>query len=225
MGRAAAVAAAPGRRIAISGRRQDKLEETAQLIRNAGGEVLVAPLDVTAPGETIRVRDAIRSAWGGINDLILAAGLNTPNRAWSNQKLTEFDDLVSTNLVAPVRMIDASLADMRKGGGGQIVLISSYAGWTFSPNAGVAYSATKTALSSLSRTLNTQEARHAIRSCHLCPGDVDSDFLQLRPEVPDAQARAVMLRPEDVARAVQFVLDSPPHVRIDELVISPVSQT
>ena len=33
-----------------------------------------------------------------------------------------------------------------------------------------------------------------------------------------------MLSPDDVARAVMFVLNSPPHVRIDELVISPVSQ-
>ena len=53
----------------------------------------------------------------------------------------------------------------------------------------------------------------------------DPDFLRLRPNVPDADARAVMLTPDDVARAVLFVLDSPAHVRIDELVISPVSQT
>ena len=88
----------------------------------------------------------------------------------------------------------------------------------------MAYAASKTALGALCRSLNEQEAAHGIRACHLCPGDVDSDFLSLRPQVPDAQARAAMLTSADVARAVMFVLESPPHVRIDELVISPVVQ-
>jgi NADP-dependent 3-hydroxy acid dehydrogenase YdfG len=42
--------------------------------------------------------------------------------------------------------------------------------------------------------------------------------------VPDAAERAAMLTPDDVARAAMFVLASPPHVRIDELVLSPMSQ-
>ena len=103
--------------------------------------------------------------------------------------------------------------------------MSSYSAWRFSPGAGVAYAASKTALTSVCQTLNAEEARHGVRACHLCPGDVDTDFLRLRPQVPDADARAVMLSPEDVARTVLFVLDSPAHVRIDELVVSPVSQT
>jgi len=91
--------------------------------------------------------------------------------------------------------------------------------------AGVAYSASKSALRALCQTLNAQEAAHGVRACHLCPGDVDTDFLSLRPQVPGNEARSVMLRPDDVGRAVSFVLQSPPWVRVDELVISPVSQT
>ena len=53
---------------------------------------------------------------------------------------------------------------------------------------------------------------------------MDTDFLEHRPVVPGADSRAVMLTAEDVGRAVLFVLDSPAHVRIDELVISPLSQ-
>lgn len=88
----------------------------------------------------------------------------------------------------------------------------------------MAYSASKTAVSSLVRTLNQQEAAHGVRATHLCPGDVATDFLQQRPEVPDEGARSVMLTPEDIARTVSFALEAPAHVRIDELVISPVSQ-
>ena len=74
------------------------------------------------------------------------------------------------------------------------------------------------------RTLNQQEAQHGVRATHLCPGDVATDFLDQRPVVPDADARARMLQPEDVGRTVAFVLGAAPHVRIDELVLSPVAQ-
>ena len=123
-----------------------------------------------------------------------------------------------------VSLIDVVLPGLRARGGGQIVVVSSYSAWRFSPHAGVAYTASKTALAAICASLNAQEAGSGIRACHLCPGDVDTDFLALRPQAPDAEARQVMLSPDDVARAVLFVLNSPPHVRIDELVISPVSQ-
>ena len=131
---------------------------------------------------------------------------------------------MATNLTGVVSVVDAALADLREAGG-QVVVVSSYSAWRFSPGAGVAYSASKTALTMVCQTLNAQEARHGVRACHLCPGDVDTDFLGFRPEVPGSEARAVMLTPDDIARAVLFVLDSPAHVRVDELVISPVSQT
>ena len=138
-------------------------------------------------------------------------------------RMADFEAIVATNLTAVARAIDAVLPGMRDAGGGTVVVVSSYAGWTPTANSGVAYSASKTALGSLCLQLNRQEGGRGIRATHLCPGDVDSDFLAMRPEVPDARARERMLRPEDVARAIRFVLESPPHVRIDELVITPVA--
>ena len=222
MGRASALAAAQeGRPVALSGRRAQRLEEVAAQIRADGGTALVVPLDVTD-------REAVRSAagriedeLGGIEALVLSAGLNAPRRCWRDQDLDEFAAITETNLLAPVAVIDAALPGMRERGAGTVVLISSYAAWRFSPDAGTAYSASKTALGPLASMLNAQENRHGIRACHLCPGDVDSDFLDQRPRVPGAADRAVMLTPEDVGRAVSFVLTSPAHVVIDELVISP----
>jgi NADP-dependent 3-hydroxy acid dehydrogenase YdfG len=224
MGRAAAVAAAPGRRVALSGRREEPLAETAELVSRAGGEALVLPLDARDPAAVAQARARIRSGWGGVDDLVLSAGLNTPRRTWGDQSMAELEAVIATNLTAVARLVDAVLPDLRERGGGQVVVVSSFSAWRFTPYAGVAYSASKSALAAICQTLNAQEAAHGIRACHLCPGDVDSDFLQLRPVVPEAEARASMLSPDDVGRAVRFVLDSPPHVRIDELVISPVSQ-
>lgn len=225
MGRAVAVAAArSGRRVALSGRRREALDEVAGQVAEAGGEALVVPLDVGDPGAVTQAAAQVRERWGRVDDLVLSAGLNDPRRAWADQDVTTFATVVATNLTGVVAVVDAALADLREAGG-QVVVVSSYAGWRFSPGAGVAYSASKTGLTAVCSTLNAQEAAHGVRACHLCPGDVDTDFLRMRPNVPDADARAVMLSADDVARAVLFVLDSPAHVRIDELVISPVSQT
>ncbi|PWH06083.1 short-chain dehydrogenase [Brachybacterium endophyticum] len=225
MGRAAAISAAlTGWRVAVSGRRADALEETVAAIEAGGGDALALPLDVQDRDSVARTVDDITDRFGSLDGLVLAAGLNAPRRRWENQDLGEFEQIVATNLTATASAIDAALPHLRASGG-VVVVISSYAGWSFQPGAGVAYSASKTAVASLVRSLNQQEAAHGVRACHLCPGDVATDFLEQRPEVPDAAARAVMLSAEDVARTVRFVLDSPAHVRIDELVVSPVSQT
>lgn len=224
MGRAVAVSAArQGWRVALSGRRRDALDESARQVAEAGGEALVAPLDVRDPAAVEQTAALVQQRWGRLDGLVLAAGLNAPQRSWRDQRLEDVEAIVETNLLAVVRVVAAALPELRSSGG-VVVVISSYAGWRFSPGAGVAYSASKSALASVCQTLNAEEAPHGIRACHLCPGDVATDFLQQRPVVPDADARAVMLTSEDVAGAVQYVLDAPPHVRVDELVVSPVSQ-
>ena len=138
--------------------------------------------------------------------------------------MAEFRAIIETNLTATAAVVDLALPGMRAAGGGVVVFVSSVSGWQFSPDAGVAYSASKVAVGSLSAHLNAQENRHGIRACAICPGDIDSDFLSLRPVVPGEQDREQMLSPADVARTIQFVLDSPPHVVLNELVVTPTKR-
>ena len=224
MGAASAEAAArDGWTVVLSGRRVDRLEQVAATITAAGGTADVLPLDAADPDAVASARDVVLERHGRLDALVLAAGLNAPRRRWDDQSLPDFRAIVDTNLTAVVTVVDAALPALR-GSGGVVVVVSSYAGWSFQPGAGVAYSASKTALGSVVRSLNQQEAPHGVRATHLCPGDVATDFLDQRPTVPDAAARQVMLQPEDIARAVSFVLEAPPYMRVDELVVSPVSQ-
>ncbi|PCN47746.1 short-chain dehydrogenase [Curtobacterium sp. 'Ferrero'] len=224
MGAATAERAAhDGWTVVVSGRRTERLTAVADRVRAAGGTADVLPLDTTDAGAVHAARDEVLARYGRLDALVLAAGLNAPRRRWDDQDLREFGAVVDTNLTGVVTVVDAALPALRDTGG-VVVVVSSYAGWSFQPGAGVAYSASKTALGSVVRTLNQQEAEHGVRATHLCPGDVATEFLDRRPVVPDAAARAVMLQPDDVARAVSFVLEAPAHTRIDELVISPVAQ-
>ncbi|MCT9620455.1 SDR family oxidoreductase [Curtobacterium sp. C2H10] len=224
MGAASARAAArDGWTVVLSGRRADRLAAVATAIRDDGGTADVLPLDANDPEAVTAARDTLLAQYGRLDGLVLAAGLNRPARRWDDQSLPDFRAIVDTNLTAVVTVVDAALPALRESGG-IVVVVSSYAGWSFQPGAGVAYSASKTALGSVVRTLNQQEAGHGVRATHLCPGDVATDFLDQRPSVPDAAARAVMLQPEDIARSVSFVLEAPSYMRVDELVVSPVSQ-
>lgn len=220
VGRATAIAlGALGWRVVLSGRRADALAETARLARDAGGHPVELPLDVGADDPAA----AAAVVGGRLDALVLAAGLNHPERAWADQGMAAFEAIVQTNLLGVVRVIDAALPALRSASG-VVVVVSSIAGWRPSPGAGVAYSASKTALAPVVRTINDQEGASGVRATHLCPGDIDSDFLQQRPSVPDAAARAVMLSPADVADAALYAITAPQHVRIDELVLSPLSQ-
>lgn len=224
IGRAAAEGQARvGGRVALTGRRAQRIDEVAAAASTLGGEALALPGDVGDAAFVTEARDRILDRWGRIDALVLAAGANRPQRTWADQGMADFEAVVRTNLLATALVVDAALPALRRRGG-TIVIVSSFAAWSFSPGSGVAYSASKTALGPLCRTINAQEAAHGVRATHLCPGDVDTDFLDQRPSVPDAAARAVMLTAADVARTIAFVLDSPPHMRIDELVLSPLAQ-
>jgi len=224
MGQATArSAAAAGWTVVVSGRRSDVLADTVAEIVASGGTARALPLDVHDRHAVATARDAIVAEFGRIDGLVLAAGRNTPARRWDDQDVDVFRDIIETNLTSVATVIDATLPDLRETGA-VVVVISSYAGWAFQPGAGVAYSASKTALGAMTKSLNQQESPFGVRACHLCPGDVATDFLAQRPSVPDEAAQAVMLTADDIARSVQFVIDAPAHVRIDELVISPNSQ-
>ena len=211
---------AEGARVAITGRNAETL---AAAKRELGDGVLTFVADVLDDDAMARAFADTAAAFGPIHAVFANAGIAGRTIIGSTPRAA-FEQVIATNLTAVARVVDAVLPDLRQRGGGQVVVISSYAAWRFTPYAGVAYSASKSALAAVCQTLNAQEAEHGIRACHLCPGDVDTDFLEHRPVVPGAESRAVMLTADDVGRAVRFVLDSPAHVRIDELVISPLSQ-
>jgi NADP-dependent 3-hydroxy acid dehydrogenase YdfG len=215
-GAATAIALAATHELVLVGRRRDRLEATADRVTAAGGTAEIAELDV-ARGDAGSLLETV----GPVTDLVLAAGLNRPRRTWDDHDRQEFRNIVFTNLIGVADVITAFLPGLRRAGG-TVVVVSSLSAWTTSPGAGVAYRASKMALRAVTESLNEQEFAHGVRATHLCPGDIDTDFVSQRPAPPTPEQRRAMLSPDDVARAVVFVLASPPHVRIDELVISPL---
>ncbi|MCW4456867.1 SDR family oxidoreductase [Microbacterium sp. MPKO10] len=223
VGASSAVALADsGRTLVLSGRRAEALEGVRATVEDAGGTALVVPMDATDDASTRAAFDRIGAEAGVVSEVVFCAGMNVPKRHWDALEIPEFQAVVETNLTSVARGIAAVLPGMRAAGDGRVVVISSWAGWAYGRGAGVAYSASKTGLLSLTESLNDQESANGISATVICPGDIDTEFVDKRPTVPDAAARTRMLSPDDVARAVAFVLESPADVCVNELVISPV---
>lgn len=202
--------------LVLVGRRREKLEDVAAQVSEAGGAARVVPWDVTRTDTHELLAQA-----GPVTDLVLSAGLNAPKRAWSDQRMPEFRSIIETNLVSVADVVTHALPSIRAAHG-TIVVVSSLSAWTTSPGAGVAYRASKGALRALTDSLNEQEAVHGVRATLICPGDIDSEFLAHRPAPPSAEPRKSMLSPDDVATAITFAFSAPRHLRIDELVLSPL---
>lgn len=81
------------------------------------------------------------------------------------------------------------------------------------------------ALLALTETINLEVVGEGVRTTVILPEAVDTPILRQRPAgtMPPADVRAKMLRPEDVAGAIAWILGLPPHICINELQISPTS--
>ncbi len=225
IGRAAAVMlAAAGARVALVGRRRGPLEETATLVQAGSGEMLVTPCDVTdAAAVEALVRD-LQGRWGRIDVLVNNAGLNVPVRDLDKVSIEDWRAVVDADLNGPFILTRAVLPLMRGQRSGTVINVSSMAGVRTSTLSGPAYSAAKTALNSFTESINLAERRFGIRACAVCPGEVDTPIMELRPYPPSPEARATMLQPEDVAEAILLVAALPQRATIDLLLIRPTVQ-
>lgn len=222
MGRAIAIAmASEGANLGLAARSADRLEEAASLARAKGVDVLTFPGDVAENDLAGRVVRAMIERFGRIDILVNNAGTNTFHRNLADTSVAEWNQVFNTNITGAFLFTRHVLPHMRQARKGQIINISSGAGLAPTPSSGVAYSASKHALHSLTGSINLEERRHGIRACVIAPGETDTPNLDLRPRPPAKEDLAKMLRPEDIANAVIYVAGQPEHVSVEMLVINP----
>jgi NADP-dependent 3-hydroxy acid dehydrogenase YdfG len=213
--------AAAGATVILSGRRAEPLEKEAAAIRAAGGQAQAMALDVSDAAAAGRVAQAIIDRHGRIDILVNSAGMNVPNRFWSNQTPEGWNDVIRINLDGSFYCIAAVLPAMRAQRDGLVINISSWAGKYPSSVTGAAYNAAKHAVIAMTETLNQEECGNGIRACAVCPAEVATPIMDRRPVPPSAEERAKMLQPEDLGRTIRFIAEMPPHACINEITISP----
>lgn len=202
-----------GVRLALASRSGDDLGIDGALAR---------PADVRDPVALRAIADEAAERFGRLDILIVNAGVGAygPILDLADDHLEE---MIDVNVKGAIYAVRAALPHLMKSDVGELVTIASEAGRRGLPNEAV-YCASKFAQVGLTRALDHELREHGIRCTNVCPGGVATDFAMGRGRTPDMPALVGMMRPEDVAETVMFVLTRPRNHRILEVALRPVTE-
>ena len=229
-----------GARVVVNARRAERLDAIAK--RLGAGSVAVAAGDCADEGVIARMLDAARTRFGGEADLIVVnAGRGLGGTAITSDA-AQWDDMIRTNILAAARLIRqagprllAMLPAEQTGHTGawtkrvrDIIILGSVVGRHISPFSSF-YSATKAAVQSLAEGTRRELGPKGIRVTLVEPAFVTSEFQGVAGYTPEWYTQMVekfgpMLDPADVARAIRFVAEQPPHVHVSDVLIRPTRQ-
>lgn len=224
MGAATAVRLAQdGARIVLAARRVDRLEAVAEQVRQAGGEPLICPTDVTRLGDIQAVIARTMETFGRIDVVFNNAGLMRVGPI-ENMPHEVIDDMVNVNVLAAFRVIREVVPILKKQNSGLIINVSSVLGRKTRANAWV-YAGTKWAITAMNEGLREELVGTRIRVCSLQPGVINTELFDAFETHPSkSQKISEMLKPEEMAELIAFIVSRPWHFNINEILIRPTEQ-
>ena len=212
----ARVLAEAGLAITICGRGLDALDEAVAELEDLGVPAQGVAADLTDPAAPAQVVDRHRAAYGRLDVLVNNAGVGgaAPIAETTDRSLGLQLDL---NLGATVRFYREALpllSDAAADGQGALVINTASIS-AMRPQAYLSvYSATKAGLVAFTVAMNKELGPSGIRSTALCPGLVDTDMTAW---VRDRVAADEMLRADDIAGAVAWLLTTSPTCVVPEI--------
>lgn len=205
---------AAGARVGLASRSGDDL--------GLDGAIGVA-CDVRSPESLAAAVSAVVDRHGGIDIAVVNAGVGAygPILDLPDDQLEE---MIEVNVKGAIHTVRAVLPHLLASGSADLVTVASEAGRRGLPLEAV-YCASKFAQVGLTRALDHELREKGVRCTNVCPGGVATDFAMGRGRTPDMPQLAGMMRPEDVAETVLFVLTRPRTHRILEVAFRPVTET
>jgi 3-oxoacyl-[acyl-carrier protein] reductase len=198
-----------GAKVALGGRRQDRLDA---LVAELGAENAVGvAMDVRRPEDNARLVAAAVQRWGRLDSVVPNAGIGMYGGILdqSDEALAEMMD---TNYAGTVWTVRAALPPMLDAGGGDIVIVSSVAGFRGGPDEAV-YAGTKHAQVGLAGSLDRELREHGVRVTLICPAGTATEFAVGAGRTDDDPRFAEWLTADDVAAAVVATLQQPRSMR------------
>jgi len=207
----------------IGGRREEKLREAAATFT---GQPALAThqLDVTSRDSVAAFFDFASKTLGDIHILVNSAGVNIRTRSMAEMQPSQWDQVLAVNATGAYNCMAAALPAMRARGDGLIINISSVAGKRALELGGVAYCASKFAMTALGTCVNNEAASDGVRVTSIYPGEVNTPILENRPAPVSDERKAAMLQPADVGAMIAAIALLPPRANVAEMVIKPTVQ-
>ena len=163
-----------GASVVITARRKEEGEETAAMIRDAGGDALFIQADVTNAADVERMLEQCVAHYGQLDIACNNAGIEGNLKPLTEVTEQDYDAVMDINVKGTWRCMKAELNQMiSQGSGGVIVNVGSVAGVIGFPNAST-YSASKHAMIGLTKTAAQENAPHGIRVNIVCPALIET---------------------------------------------------
>jgi NAD(P)-dependent dehydrogenase (short-subunit alcohol dehydrogenase family) len=175
----------------------DGLEAIARRIREAGGQAIVVPLDVTDPAQIDAAISATVDSFGGLDVLVNNAGTGLGVGPFSELSDDKWQLSWMVNVMGPMRLSRAALPHL-SARGGAIVNVASTAGLGAEPGYG-AYTVTKHAVVGLTRLLAVELGPSGVRVNAVAPGMIHTDMGAAELDIMAAAADSTV---EDVTNTV-----------------------
>ncbi|HSK94544.1 MAG TPA: SDR family NAD(P)-dependent oxidoreductase [Candidatus Angelobacter sp.] len=160
--------------------------------------------------------------FGGIDIAVVNAGVGAYGPIL-DLPADHLEEMVAVNVLGAIHTVRATLPHLLKSEAADLVTIASEAGRRGLPLEAV-YCASKFAQVGLTAALDHELREQGVRCTNVCPGGVATEFAMGRGRTPDMPALAGMMKPEDVAEAVVFVVTRPRTHRILEVAFRPVTE-
>ena len=178
LGRRFAIAlAAAGAKVAVAGRRYDRLEEVSAEIASNGGSAVPVQLDVTDAEQLVAAVDAAEAAFGTVTILVNNAGIPDAQRA-HKMSVELIDRVIDTNLRGPyILACEVAKRLIAAGSPGRIVNISSMGAFHYDGMGAALYSITKAAINRMTEALAVEWARFGINVNGIAPGAFSSEMM------------------------------------------------
>ena len=199
IGQAAALALqGDGWNVAIAGRRKEELDKTVAMAKAGGGKMVAIPADVGKPDDVKRLFAEVRQAFGGRLDFLFNnAGMGAPPVAMEDLTYEQWMAVVNVNLTGSFLCAQEAIKIMKSQSprGGRIVNNGSISAYTPRPNS-VPYTATKHAITGLTKCIALDGRKHDIACGQLDIGNADTALGgRMKAGVPQANGE---IKPEPV---------------------------
>ena len=232
--------AGSGDHLILTGRRKDRLDTLKHELEDraaspsspgAAGSptrVLTLNFDVQDRAAVFAAIAGLPPEWQKIDLLINNAGLALGRDYFDEANLQDWETMIDTNVKGLLYVSKAVLPLMIPVGNGHIINIGSVAGKEVYEK-GNAYCGSKFAVDAISRSMRIDLLRHGIKVTAIHPGAAETEFSSVRFKGDETQAKKIYegyipLSASDVADAVHYCASLPPHVCVNDLVITCTAQ-